>query len=83
MTVTCTGQSGHGSLLLKNTPGEKIHYIIEKFMGLRKIESEKLENDPKLTTGDVTTINLTMLTGGSQGLKSLTRIKALNYSLIC
>lgn len=67
--MTCTGQSGHGSLLLKNTPGEKIHYIINKFMGLRKIESEKLENNPALDIGDVTTVNLTMLSGGSQGLK--------------
>lgn len=65
--MTCTGQSGHGSLLLKNTPGEKIHYIINKFMNLRKIESEKLENNPELDIGDVTTVNLTMLSGGSQG----------------
>lgn len=47
-------------------------------MGLRKIESKKLENNPDLTTGDVTTINLTMLSGGSQGLKPLAEMKPLN-----
>lgn len=61
MTITCSGQSGHGSLLFKNTPGEKIHYIIDKFMSLRKIESEKLENNPELTIGDVTTVSFIRL----------------------
>lgn len=68
MIITCFGQSGHGSLLFKNTPGEKIHYIIDKFMNLRKIESAKLDSNPELTIGDVTTVNLTMLSGGSLGL---------------
>lgn len=62
----CNGQSGHGSLLLKGTPGEKIHYIIDKFAQFRKQESAKLDNDPKLKIGDVTTVNLTMLSGGVQ-----------------
>ncbi|XP_037050135.1 aminoacylase-1-like [Bradysia coprophila] len=62
----CNGQSGHGSLLLKNTPGEKIHYIIDKFAQFRKQESAKLDNHPELKIGDVTTVNLTMLSGGAQ-----------------
>lgn len=57
-------------MLFKNTPGEKIHYIIDKFMNLRKMESAKLENNPDLTIGDVTTVNLTMLNGGTQGLQT-------------
>lgn len=36
-------------------------------MNLRKIELAKLENN-ELEIGDVTTVNLTMLNGGSQGL---------------
>lgn len=35
-------------------------------MSLRKRESDKLENNPELTIGDVTTVNLTMMNGGSQ-----------------
>lgn len=66
MVIKCSGQGGHGSMLFKNTPGEKIHYIIDKFMNLRKIELAKLENNPELTIGDVTTVNLTMMSGGSQ-----------------
>lgn len=66
VVITCFGQSGHGSLLFKNTPGEKIHYIIDKFMNLRKMELAKLENNPELTIGDCSTVNLTMLNGGSQ-----------------
>lgn len=67
IVFTCHGQSGHGSLLFKNTPGEKIHYLIDKFMNMRKIESAKLENNPELDLGEVTTVNLTMLSGGAQG----------------
>lgn len=54
-------------LLLKNTAGEKLHNVIDKFLTFRKSESEKLENSPKITIGDVTTVNLTMISGGTQG----------------
>lgn len=70
----CHGQSGHGSMLFKNTPGEKIHYIIDKLMNFRKSESAKLESNPELTVGDVTTVNMTLLKGGVQG-----KIFALDY----
>lgn len=70
IVFTCHGMAGHGSLLLKNTAGEKIHYIINKFAILRKQESERLENDPALDIGDVTTVNLNMLGGGAQGNNS-------------
>ncbi|XP_031625543.1 aminoacylase-1-like [Contarinia nasturtii] len=63
----CHGQSGHGSMLFRGTPGEKIHYIVDKFMNFRKKEAEKLENNPELTLGDVTTVNMTILKGGAQG----------------
>ncbi|XP_045769333.1 aminoacylase-1-like [Maniola jurtina] len=64
--VICPGKSGHGSLLLPDNSGEKIRYIIDKFMDLRKESKTKLENDPELTTADVTSVNLTMLNGGIQ-----------------
>lgn len=54
-------------LLLKNTAAEKLHCIIDKFMNFRKGESAKLDGNPELTIGDVTTVNLTMISGGTQG----------------
>ncbi|KRT83487.1 Peptidase [Oryctes borbonicus] len=64
--IHCPGQPGHGSLLLDNTAGEKVHYIINKLMTLREQEKKKLENNPSLSIGDVITINLTQLHGGVQ-----------------
>lgn len=62
----CPGQTGHGALLLDNTAGEKVRYLMDKFSDFRCGEKKKLENDPKLTIGDVTTVNVTMLSGGVQ-----------------
>lgn len=62
----CKGTTGHGSLLLKNTAAEKIRYLIDRFLDLRQLEVQKLENNPELSVGDVTTVNLTMLKGGIQ-----------------
>lgn len=61
-----SGTTGHGSLLHKNTAGEKLQYIVNKMMGLRAKEVLRLENNPKMKVGDVTTINLTRLNGGVQ-----------------
>jgi aminoacylase len=57
-------QSGHGSLLLKNTAGEKLRNLLDKFFAYRDAQVEKLNNNPDLTIGDVTTINVTMINGG-------------------
>lgn len=64
--LKCRGTPGHGSLLLKGTAGEKVRYLIDKFMDMRRHEENKLENNPDLTIGDVTTVNLTMMEGGVQ-----------------
>ncbi|KAG6456640.1 hypothetical protein O3G_MSEX009848 [Manduca sexta] len=64
--VHCTGQPGHGSLLLPNTAGEKIRHVINRFMDYREEQKKILDSNPKLTIGDVTTINLTQLFGGVQ-----------------
>ena len=57
----CSGTAGHGSLLLDDTAGEKIRFLIDKFMDLRAKEKERLKQNPNLTIGDVTTINLTQI----------------------
>lgn len=52
---------------MKNTACEKLHYVIDKFLNFRKSESAKLEKNSMLTLGDVTTVNITMMSGGTQG----------------
>ncbi|XP_055522517.1 aminoacylase-1B-like [Wyeomyia smithii] len=61
-----SGTPGHGSLLLKDTAGQKARYIIDKLMDMREREVKKMEDNPELTIGDVTTINITMMSGGVQ-----------------
>lgn len=62
----CSGTTGHGSLLHKDTAGQKLRYIIDRFMDLREEEVAKLDNNAELSVGDVTTVNLTIVKGGVQ-----------------
>lgn len=62
----CTGITGHGSLLHKNTAGEKANYIINKFMEFRANEIKKFELNSDFMFGDVSSVNLTVLSGGAQ-----------------
>lgn len=64
--MICEGQGGHGSMMIENTPGQKVHYMLDKMMQLRDREAQRLKNDPKMTQGDITSINLTMIEGGLQ-----------------
>lgn len=64
--MKCSGRTGHGSKLLKNTAGEKLSYITQKLYEFRKGEADKLENDPSLEQGEVSAVNLTVLNGGVQ-----------------
>ncbi|XP_016973426.1 aminoacylase-1-like [Drosophila rhopaloa] len=61
-----SGTAGHGSLLLPNTAGEKLNYVVGKLMEFRKSQVQKLADDSSLEIGDVTTVNLTQLRGGVQ-----------------
>lgn len=63
---TLPGQTGHGSLLLKNTAGEKVRNLLDRFIDYRNTQVKRLSDDPELTIGDVTTVNITMLNGGVQ-----------------
>lgn len=62
----CHGSTGHGSLLLENTAGEKMRYILDRMMDFRAQQVEKLKKNPEISIGDVTTVNLTILSGGVQ-----------------
>lgn len=59
--VHCSGQPGHGSRFLPNTAGEKLHKVINSFLSFRNKEERRLKDNPDLSLGHVTTINLTML----------------------
>ncbi|KAF5279115.1 hypothetical protein FQA39_LY05793 [Lamprigera yunnana] len=59
ITIKCIGQSGHGSLLLANTAGEKVQYLLNQFYKFRKKQRtiHKSRN---------TSVNLTVISGGVQ-----------------
>lgn len=60
------GQPGHGSLLLSDTAAEKLKILLDKIYDYRKGQEDKLEFNPQLLLGDVTTVNVTKLSGGKQ-----------------
>lgn len=72
--IHCSGQPGHGSLLLENTAGEKVNYILQKFHEFREGEKKKLRDNPKLTIGDVTTVNVTQIHVSNAIHKILTQL---------
>ena len=55
--IICKGKTGHSLNLLDDTAGEKLTYIVNKFMSFRAQEKARLKNQ-KLQLGHVTTINL-------------------------
>lgn len=57
------GHSGHASRLFEGTPGEKLNYVVGKFMEYRRGELKKFK-ELNYSYGKVTTINLTKLKGG-------------------
>ena len=66
LEITCNGSPGHGSRFLENNAAIKAQYMINKLLGLRAEQKAKLDSDPSLTLGDVTTVNLTIMEGGIQ-----------------
>lgn len=60
------GQPGHGSLLLEDTAGESMRILLNEIYDFRKIQQKRLEDNPNLELGDVTSINVTKISGGVQ-----------------
>ena len=60
LKITCPGSPGHGSRFVENPAGEKAHKVINKLLAYRAEEKARLEANPDLTLGDVTTVNLTL-----------------------
>lgn len=63
-TFRVKGHAGHGSLLLDNTPGEGLTFLVRKLMERRQIEADKVKSGVPI--GNVTSINLTKISGGIQ-----------------
>ena len=61
--ISFHGQSGHGSKLFDNTPGEKLSYVVSKLTEFRAQQKKKMD-ELNLPEGNVTSINLTKLRGG-------------------
>ncbi|XP_037805519.1 aminoacylase-1-like [Lucilia sericata] len=70
------GSAGHGSLLLKNTPGEKLINFLNNVATYRSSQVKLLQSNNKLKMGDVTSINLTMIKGGVQSNVVPTQLEA-------
>lgn len=64
--IKIPGTEGHGSLLLKDTAGEKLRRFLDRLMDYRQSQVDILDQNPDLNLGDVTTVNLTILQGGVQ-----------------
>ncbi|KAM8929987.1 aminoacylase-1-like [Pelodytes ibericus] len=64
ITVHCRGDPGHGSRFIENSAATKLHFVISKFLEFREKEKKRLESDPSITLGDVTTVNMTKVSGG-------------------
>lgn len=64
--VKCAGSPGHGSRFIQDTAAEKLQKVMASFLSFRKSEETRLQVNPCMHLGDVTTLNLTILEGGVQ-----------------
>ncbi|XP_046582536.1 aminoacylase-1-like [Haliotis rubra] len=62
----CAGNPGHGSSFIQDSAAEKLTRILNIAMDFRNKQEQRLNSDPSLTIGDVTTLNLTIIKGGVQ-----------------
>lgn len=64
------GDTGHGSRFIKNTAAEKAQFILNEMLAYRSSEQQRLVEsqitDKPLQLGNITTINLTKISGGVQ-----------------
>uniref|UniRef100_A0A2K6V222 Aminoacylase-1 n=1 Tax=Saimiri boliviensis boliviensis TaxID=39432 RepID=A0A2K6V222_SAIBB len=62
--VTSTGRPGHSSRFIKDTAAEKLHKVVSSILAFREKEQQRLQSNPHLKEGAVTSVNLTKLEGG-------------------
>ncbi|KAL1782616.1 aminoacylase-1 [Sigmodon hispidus] len=62
--VTSTGKPGHASRFIEDTAAEKLHKAVSSILAFREKEKQRLQANPHLKEGAVTSVNLTKLEGG-------------------
>ncbi|XP_064352551.1 aminoacylase-1 isoform X2 [Camelus dromedarius] len=62
--VTSTGKPGHGSRFIEDTAAEKLHKVVSSILAFREKERQRLQSNPQLKEGTVTSVNLTKIEGG-------------------
>lgn len=63
--VHCPGKPGHGSRFIEDNAAEKFRKVINNFLEFRAQEEKKLKGNACIKLGEVTTVNLTNVQGGS------------------
>ncbi|XP_063680408.1 aminoacylase-1-like isoform X1 [Bolinopsis microptera] len=63
--VTFSGNPGHGSRFIENTAVEKMRKLVNKALDYRENQRKRLLADACMTLGEVTTVNVTMIHGGT------------------
>ncbi|XP_030162769.1 aminoacylase-1 isoform X1 [Lynx canadensis] len=62
--VTSIGKPGHSSRFIEDTAAEKLHKVVSSILAFREKERQRLQSNPHLKEGAVTSVNLTKLEGG-------------------
>ncbi|XP_055985861.1 aminoacylase-1 [Sorex fumeus] len=62
--IQSTGNPGHGSRFIEDTAAEKLHKVVSSILAFREKEQQRLQSNPRLSEGAVTSVNLTKLEGG-------------------
>uniref|UniRef100_A0A7N5JR41 N-acyl-aliphatic-L-amino acid amidohydrolase n=1 Tax=Ailuropoda melanoleuca TaxID=9646 RepID=A0A7N5JR41_AILME len=62
--VLSTGKPGHSSRFVEDTAVEKLHKVMSSILAFREKERQRLQSNPHLKAGAVTSVNLTKLEGG-------------------
>jgi len=58
---TARGNTGHALRFIENTAAEKLQFVINRLLEVRTNEKARLESNPNLSMGDVTSVNMTMI----------------------
>ena len=61
-----TGNSGHGSRFVDPSAGDAVRFVLDKILEFRRQQEAKLEADPELKLGDVSTVNVVKISGGGE-----------------
>ncbi|XP_067042293.1 aminoacylase-1-like isoform X1 [Acropora muricata] len=64
--ITCRGPPGHASRFIEGSAAEKMCKVVQSIHAFREEQRKRLDSNPELRLGDVTTVNWTVSEGGVQ-----------------